>query len=122
MVSRDANGTVRIFGATLEAWVAAINLVVGKVGLPLAIVIFLLCLGWKQIPRVVDAHCDLLDRTAATLESMDATLKQSNEILEEVSSTERETKDFMKRVVNDHQAMDKKLDVVVEQTKPKPPG
>jgi hypothetical protein len=122
MVSRNADGDIKIFGFTLEQWVTTINVVVGKVGLPLAIVIFLLCLGWRQIPRVVDGHVELLQKTGSTLESMDQTLKQSNAILTEVNQTEQETKQFMHKVIEDHDKHDKKLEIVIEQTKPKPAG
>ena len=107
----DIAGT--FIGLTVDRWVALIQ----TLGVPLLFMAFVLYMAWVHIPPLVNGHVKLLERTGDTLESMDATLKQSNAILSEVNATEMETKAFMQKVCSEHDSHTKKLDVIIDQTK-----
>jgi len=92
-------------------------MVLQTVGVPTLFMLFIMYLAWQYVPPVVSGHVELLQKTGKTLESMDATLRQSNVILTEVNATEQETRAFMLRVCTDHESQGKKLDTIIEQTK-----
>jgi hypothetical protein len=103
----------KIWGLTVDKWVALIQ----TLGVPLLFMAFVLYMAWVHVPPLVQGHVKLLERTGDTLESMDATLKQSNVILLEVGDAERDTKKFMDKVLDDHNTQCKKLDAIIDQTK-----
>jgi len=110
----DTNGNgIKWLGLTPEKWVSVFQ----SVGFPTALVAFMLYLAWCYLPPVVQGHVELLQKTGATLESMDRTLQQSNAILAEVNDVEQATKAFMTTVCDDHNKQHDKLDVIIEQTK-----
>lgn len=111
----DSNNGTRFWGLTVDRWIALMQ----TLGVPVLFMAFVLYMAWVHIPPLVEGHVRLLERTGDTLESMDHTLKQSNAILNEVNETEVETKTFMQKVCSEHEAQQKKLDVIIDQTKKK---
>jgi len=112
MPNGETNG--RVWGISIDKWVVVIQ----SVGVPTLIILFLMWLAYSYIPPVVDGHLKLLERTSATLEAMERTLAQSNDILLEVNDVSQGTKRFMQEVCDDHEVADKKLDIIIKQTEP----
>lgn len=118
---RENNGTslsTKLWGVGVDKWVQIFQ----SVGVPTAILTFLLWTAYSYFPPVIEGHVNLLRRTGDTLSSMDETLKQSNVILQEVNEVGQETKHFMKQVCEDHAQQHEKMDILIEQTKPLRPG
>ena len=99
---------VRFWGIPIEMCLNIFQ----TVGLPTIFMVFILYLVWSYLPPVASAHIRLLERTGDTLEKMDQTLKQSNLMIAEVADVERQTKNFMLEVKQDHLSAQECLDKI----------
>lgn len=140
-----SNGDVTRFRITNPIAQFALG-VIQQLGVPaaaLAVVLYLV--GWKFGPPIVDGHLQVLRVTSKTLEANSETLKQMGTTLEqmadsqnkmahaqeqlteavetlnrgvgEIIDVERQSKQFMERVANEHGTHDKKLDEVLTHVK-----
>lgn len=118
MSNGTSQDTPKWLGVTLDKWVNLFQVV----GFPTILLSFLLYAAWCYIPPVVNGHIRLLERTGDTLESMDQTLRQSNEALAEVADIQRKSQAFMQSVETAHDIQIKKLDEIDAGVKRIPTG
>jgi len=119
MASGDTNGTssAKWMGVSAEMWVKWFQ----TVGVSTALVAFMCLLAWKYVPPVVDGHLRLLESTSQTLSKMDETLRQSNTVLQEIMTVQKQTKVFVEQTTADHRAMADSLDEICTELKKKNP-
>lgn len=96
---------IRLWGIPVDRAIS----VVQAVGIPTVFMFFICYLAWSYVPTVAAAHIRLLERTGDTLEKMDITLQQSNLLIQEVVSAERDTKVFITTAKEAHDKAQKSL-------------
>jgi len=98
-----------IWGVSVKEWVGILQMV----GIPGVFMVGTLVLGYLNLPPVVRAQIQMMDRTGTTLESMDATLLK-------IQTQQYPSPDFRAEVDTDHARAELKIDqanVTLEQIK-----
>jgi len=113
-MAKDTSGQVTVWGIPIDKAISVLQ----TVGVPTLFMIFVCVMLWQYVPQVVAGHVQLLERTGATLEKMDETLRQSNVMMKEILSVEQETKGFINKVNADHEKALKSLDTIEKAVTP----